>query len=147
MNGLTKMASLAAFMARNGGIGAAETVNGLLCIAHQKDAAAITAVKAALEGKDTQAIRSETEKLQKVLGEAGSAAYQEVSQRQAQQQAGHDTGHEQLRDGYVAGATEDNHWHAERHDRRNDGRGGNERRRHAPGPGFHKQAPGTVPFP
>ena len=49
---------------------------------------AITAVKAALEGKDTQAIRSETEKLQKVLGEAGSAAYQEVSQRQAQQQAG-----------------------------------------------------------
>ena len=49
---------------------------------------AITSVKAALEGKDTAHIRSETEKLQKVLGEAGSAAYQEVSRRQAQQQAG-----------------------------------------------------------
>ncbi|MCX6692456.1 MAG: molecular chaperone DnaK [Methanoregula sp.] len=49
---------------------------------------AITSVKAALEGKDTATIRSETEKLQKVLGEAGTAAYQEVSQRQTQQQAG-----------------------------------------------------------
>ncbi len=49
---------------------------------------AITGVKAALDGKDTAKIRSETEKLQKVLGEAGSAAYQEVSRRQAQQQAG-----------------------------------------------------------
>jgi molecular chaperone DnaK len=50
--------------------------------------AAIIAVKAALEGKDTATIKSETEKLQKVLGEAGSAAYQEAAQRQAQQQAG-----------------------------------------------------------
>jgi molecular chaperone DnaK len=49
---------------------------------------AITSVKAALEGKDTATIKSETEKLQKVLGEAGTAVYQEVSQRQAQQQAG-----------------------------------------------------------
>jgi len=49
---------------------------------------AITSVKAALEGKDTATIKSETEKLSKVLGEAGTAAYQEVSQRQAQQQAG-----------------------------------------------------------
>jgi molecular chaperone DnaK len=49
---------------------------------------AITGVKAAMEGKDTAQIKSETEKLQKVLGEAGSAAYQEVSRRQAQQQAG-----------------------------------------------------------
>ena len=48
---------------------------------------AITAVKAALEGRDTASIRAETEKLQKVLGEAGSAAYQEAAQRQAQQQA------------------------------------------------------------
>jgi molecular chaperone DnaK len=48
---------------------------------------AITAVKAALEGRDTSAIRSETEKLQKVLSEAGSAAYQEAAQRQAAQQA------------------------------------------------------------
>ena len=45
--------------------------------------AAITAVKAALEGKDTAKIKAETEKLQKVLGEAGSAAYQEAAQRQA----------------------------------------------------------------
>jgi len=49
---------------------------------------AITGVKAALEGKDTPKIKSETEKLQKVLGEAGAAAYQEVNRRQAQQQAG-----------------------------------------------------------
>jgi molecular chaperone DnaK len=48
---------------------------------------AITAVKAALEGKDISTLRSETEKLQKVLGEAGSAAYQEAAKRQAQQQA------------------------------------------------------------
>jgi molecular chaperone DnaK len=47
---------------------------------------AITSVKAALEGKDIAAIRSETEKLQKVLGEAGSAAYQEAARRQAEQQ-------------------------------------------------------------
>ena len=50
--------------------------------------AAITAVKAAMEGKDTSSIRAETEKLQKVLGEAGSAAYQEAAKQQAQQQAG-----------------------------------------------------------
>ena len=49
--------------------------------------AAITGVKAALEGKDTASIKAETEKLQKVLGEAGSAAYQEAAQRQAEQQA------------------------------------------------------------
>ena len=48
---------------------------------------AITAVKAALEGKVTASIKAETDKLQKVLGEAGSAAYQEAAQRQAQQQA------------------------------------------------------------
>ncbi|HEX3001194.1 MAG TPA: molecular chaperone DnaK [Methanoregula sp.] len=48
---------------------------------------AITSVKAALEGKDTQSIRSEAEKLQKVLGEAGSAAYQQAAERQAQAQA------------------------------------------------------------
>jgi molecular chaperone DnaK len=49
--------------------------------------AAITAVKAALDGRDTSAIKSETEKLQKVLSEAGSAAYQEAARRQAEQQA------------------------------------------------------------
>jgi molecular chaperone DnaK len=50
--------------------------------------AAIVAVKAALEGKDSAKIKAETEKLQKVLGEAGSAAYQQTAQRQAQEQAG-----------------------------------------------------------
>ena len=35
--------------------------------------AAITGDKAALEGKDTSGIKTETEKLQKVLSEAGSA--------------------------------------------------------------------------
>ncbi len=50
--------------------------------------AAIVAVKAALEGKDSAKIKAETEKLQKVLGEAGSAAYQQAAQRQAQEQAG-----------------------------------------------------------
>ena len=50
--------------------------------------AAIVALKAALEGKDIAGIRSETEKLQKVLGEVGSAVYQETAQRQAQEQAG-----------------------------------------------------------
>ncbi|MEN6610643.1 MAG: molecular chaperone DnaK [Methanoregulaceae archaeon] len=49
---------------------------------------AITAVKAAMEGKDAAQIKSETEKLQKILGEAGSAAYQEATQRQAREQAG-----------------------------------------------------------
>ena len=49
--------------------------------------AAITAVKAVLESKDTARIKEETEKLQKVLSEAGSAAYQEAAKRQAEQQA------------------------------------------------------------
>jgi molecular chaperone DnaK len=53
---------------------------------------AITAVKAALEGKDIAAIRSATEKLQKVLGEAGSAAYQQAAERQAQAHAGPQAG-------------------------------------------------------
>jgi molecular chaperone DnaK len=54
----------------------------------EKVNAAIVAVKAALEGKDTATIKSEMEKLQKVLGEAGSAVYQEAARQQAQQQAG-----------------------------------------------------------
>jgi molecular chaperone DnaK len=54
--------------------------------------AAIVAVKTALEGKDSNRIRAETEKLQKVLGEAGSAAYQQAAQRQAQEQAGSQAG-------------------------------------------------------
>jgi len=50
--------------------------------------AAITAVKAVMESKDTATIKTETEKLQKVLSEVGSAAYQEAAKRQAEQQAG-----------------------------------------------------------
>jgi len=49
---------------------------------------AITAVKAALESKDAARIKAESDKLQKVLGEAGSAAYAEAAKRQAEQQAG-----------------------------------------------------------
>ena len=54
----------------------------------EKVNAAIVAVKAALEGKDTAAIKTEMEKLQKVLGEAGSAVYQEAARQQAQAQTG-----------------------------------------------------------
>jgi molecular chaperone DnaK len=49
--------------------------------------AAIVAVKAALEGKDAAKIKAEMEKLQKVLGEAGSAVYEEAARQQAQAQA------------------------------------------------------------
>jgi len=50
---------------------------------------AIVGVKAALDGKDTTKIRSEIEKLQKALGEAGSAVYEQAArQQQAQSQAG-----------------------------------------------------------
>jgi len=58
----------------------------------EKVNAAIVSVRAALEGKDNAKIKAETEKLQKVLGEAGSAAYQQAAQRQAQEQAGPQTG-------------------------------------------------------
>ncbi|MDD1701280.1 MAG: molecular chaperone DnaK [Methanoregula sp.] len=53
---------------------------------------AIVTVKAALEGKDSARIRAETEKLQKVLGEAASAAYQQTARRQAEEQAGPQAG-------------------------------------------------------
>ncbi|KAF1077503.1 Chaperone protein DnaK [Methanogenium sp. MK-MG] len=46
--------------------------------------AAITALKAALEEKDTNKIKSETEHLQTVLSEAGTAIYQQSAQQQAQ---------------------------------------------------------------
>ncbi|MFA4824236.1 MAG: molecular chaperone DnaK [Methanoregula sp.] len=49
--------------------------------------AAIVGVKAAIEGKDTAKIKSEIEKLQKVLGEAGSAVYEQAARQQSQQQA------------------------------------------------------------
>jgi len=48
--------------------------------------AAITAVKAALEGKDTSSIKTETEKLQKMLSEAGAAAYQAAARQQGASQ-------------------------------------------------------------
>ncbi|WFN34512.1 molecular chaperone DnaK [Methanogenium sp. S4BF] len=60
--------------------------------------AAITALKAALEGKDTGAIKSETERLRTALSEAGSAIYQQSAQQQAQAegpQAGYAGGGEQ----------------------------------------------------
>lgn len=49
---------------------------------------AIVAVKAALQGKDSVLIRAETEKLQTILGEAGSAVYQAASQKESRAQAG-----------------------------------------------------------
>jgi len=49
--------------------------------------AAIVGVKAVLEGKDTAKIKSEIEKLQKALGEAGSAVYEEAARQKAQQKA------------------------------------------------------------
>ncbi len=49
--------------------------------------AAIVGVKAALEGKDTAKIKAEMEKLQKVLGEAGSAVYEQAARQQQTQQA------------------------------------------------------------
>jgi molecular chaperone DnaK len=53
----------------------------------QKDKidAAIRAAKSALEGKDTAKIKAETENLQKVLGEAGSAIYQEAARKYAEE--------------------------------------------------------------
>jgi molecular chaperone DnaK len=56
--------------------------------------AAIVSVKAALEGKDTAKIKSELEKLQKVMGEAGSAVYQETARQQAQSPAGAQPGND-----------------------------------------------------
>ncbi|WAI00501.1 molecular chaperone DnaK [Methanogenium organophilum] len=46
--------------------------------------AAITALKAALEEKDTDKIKSETENLRNALSEAGSAVYQQTAQQQAE---------------------------------------------------------------
>lgn len=55
--------------------------------------AAITSVKAALEGIDTAKIKSETEKLQEVVGEAGSAAYtQQAAQGPAEQEPAQSAG-------------------------------------------------------
>jgi molecular chaperone DnaK len=70
--------------------------------------AAIVAVKAALEGKDSARIRAETEKLQKVLGEAGSAAYQQTAQRQAQEQAGPQAGSAGFSGAETSGKSGDN---------------------------------------
>ncbi len=53
---------------------------------------AITTLKAALEEKDTQKIKSETDRLRDVLSEAGSAVYQQSAQQQAQA-AGPETGY------------------------------------------------------
>lgn len=53
----------------------------------EKVTSAIVAVKTALEGKDTGVIKAETEKLLKVVGEAGSAAYQQTAKQETQQQS------------------------------------------------------------
>ncbi len=45
--------------------------------------AAIAAVKAALTGKDTEKIKTETDRLRDALSEAGSAVYQQTAQQQA----------------------------------------------------------------
>jgi len=70
--------------------------------------AAIVSVKAALEGKDIAKIKAETEKLQKVLGEAGSAAYQQAAQRQAQEQAGPQAGSAGYSGADTSGKSDDN---------------------------------------
>lgn len=72
----------------------------------EKVNSAIVAVKAVLEGKDTQKIKTETEKLQKVLGEAGSAAYQQA--QQATQQTGSDPGSSGYSEGEQGGKSDDN---------------------------------------
>ncbi|RPJ54027.1 MAG: molecular chaperone DnaK [Methanobacteriota archaeon] len=48
---------------------------------------ALKSAKAAFEGKETEQIRKETENLQKVLQEAGTAIYQEAAQKYAEEQA------------------------------------------------------------
>lgn len=53
---------------------------------------AIVALRAAVDAKDATRIRDETQKLQKVLSEAGSAAYEQASRQTAQQQAGPQAG-------------------------------------------------------
>jgi molecular chaperone DnaK len=60
----------------------------------QKDKidAAIKAAKTALEGTDTAKIKAETENLQKVLGEAGSAIYQEAARKYAEEHGGETAG-------------------------------------------------------
>jgi molecular chaperone DnaK len=59
--------------------------------------AAIVGVRAALEGKDTAKIKAELEKLQKALGEAGSAVYEQAARQQAQQQQAGPAGNEHPR--------------------------------------------------
>jgi molecular chaperone DnaK len=49
--------------------------------------AAEKAVKDALQGKDVEKVKSETANLQKVLGEAGQAIYQEAQKKYAEEQA------------------------------------------------------------
>ena len=69
--------------------------------------AAIVTLKGALEGKDSAQIRADTEKLQKVLGEAGSAAYQQAAQRQAQEQAGPKAGSAGYNDAETSGKSDE----------------------------------------
>ena len=58
----------------------------------EKVNSAITSLKAAIEEKDTEKIKSETGHLRDALSEAGSAVYQQTAQEQAQA-AGPETGY------------------------------------------------------
>jgi molecular chaperone DnaK len=53
----------------------------------EKIETAVKATKAALEGKENERIRDESEKLQKVLQEAGTTIYQEAARKYAEEQA------------------------------------------------------------
>ncbi|MFA5397224.1 MAG: Hsp70 family protein, partial [Methanogenium sp.] len=60
---------------------------------------AVTNLKVAMEGKDTSAIKSGTDRLRKALSDAGSAVYQQQEQQQQAQgpQGGHAGSGEQAR--------------------------------------------------
>jgi molecular chaperone DnaK len=60
---------------------------------------AVKSLKSALEGKDVTKIREETEKLQKVLQEAGTAIYQEAARRYAEEQAKQKAGAQEEKEG------------------------------------------------
>jgi molecular chaperone DnaK len=65
----------------------------------EKIETAVKSLKLALEGKDVTKIREETEKLQKVLQEAGTAIYQEAARRYAEEQAKQKAGAQEEKEG------------------------------------------------
>jgi len=54
---------------------------------------AVTNLKVAMEGKDTSAIKSGTDRLRKALSDAGSAVYQQQQAQQQEQAQGPQGGH------------------------------------------------------